>query len=108
MITIILHDQHHKEVARAAQLGNEKYLITEQVDDPRYPLLEQLDDCSYTVFGTADMPQVISELEAMKSALALQQSAQVDEIIALARECQRNEGYTLIFTAFGAFPDEAV
>jgi hypothetical protein len=93
MIRVIL-ESSAGELAVVGREGNEAILC--KSDESLFPLLSQVDTCSYAVFTRNDMPQLLSEL----NALSPQTNNHVREVITLACRCSGEPDTVLAFTPF--------
>ena len=84
------------------------YLSKEEKEDTlSYPLLSEISSVDICVFSSKDMPNLIKELEILKTSSRNSQCGHIDEIIELARVCEQNTECILGFTPFATFLNDA-
>lgn len=108
MITIVLMDAENNYLECIGEANNQEYLLLPNDNDATYPLISELSDSDLDQFNSVQMPQLITELELLKQNLTDKQRLHVEDIIRLSRACQQNEDFTLGFTPFGEFLNNAI
>jgi hypothetical protein len=93
MIRVIL-ESSAGELAVVGRQGNEAILCRSR--ESHFPLLSQVDTSSYAVFSRADMPQLLSELNAVSP----EAEDHIREVIMLAHRCSAELDTVLTFTPF--------
>lgn len=98
MITVILESQSGEILDKTSMIGNEEYLSQ---DDASFTFLSLLSVASCDVFKCSDMPELIHELERIRSCRSnIEEIKHIDMIIKLASRCHSSPGSTLVFTPF--------
>jgi len=99
VITIILENRENQIIEKTGEPNNREYLL-QPLDAQSFPILSEVSDCDNELITSEHMPQLIGELKKLKTTVNETQKHQIDEIIRLARICEINKDYFLIFTPF--------
>ncbi|MBA4124428.1 MAG: hypothetical protein H0X72_18450 [Acidobacteria bacterium] len=99
MITITLENERNQVIEKIGEHDNREYLL-KYTDNPAYNILSEISNYDHEIVLSEDTPELIAELESIKTDLMAKQISHVDEIIRLARIAQKHKGYALIITPF--------
>jgi len=99
VITIILENRENQIIEKIGEPDNREYLL-QPLDAESYPILSEVSDCDNELIISEQMPQLVKELTKLRIKVGETQKHQINEIIRLARICETNKDYFLIFTPF--------
>lgn len=99
MITIILENTENQIIEKTGEPDNREYLLR-PLNEQEYSILSEVSDCDNEIITPEQIPKLIEELIRLKTKVGETQKHQIDEIIRLARICEKNKDYFLIFTPF--------
>ena len=99
MITIILENEKNEVIERIGARNNRDYLLR-YTDNPDYKILSEISNYDNEIIIQDNAPELIGELEAVKSNLETDQISHIDEIIRLARIAREHKRYALVFAPF--------
>ncbi len=105
---IRLYDIHDVEPClKSAEFSpnNLNYLCQDDRSE-EFPILSELDPWYPMQYISSEMPQLISELEKVKSTLQdSQEISHVEKIISMCKECELNRNYIIVFSPFDISPE---
>jgi len=99
MITITLENERNEVIEKIGEDANREYLLR-YTDNPVYGILSEISNYDSEIVLSENAPELITELESIKSDLTAKQVLHVNEIIRLAKIAQKHKGYALIITPF--------